>query len=314
MPQLNLKTIFGSSRIQDTTEMAAKIAAIEKSQATIEFSLDGTIITANKTFLDVMGYQLSEIMGRHHSMFVSAAEKDGAAYRAFWAQLKQGHFQAGEFKRLGKGDAEVWIQATYSPIFDSAGKPFKVVKLATDVTQTKLQNADFAGQLEAIGKSQAVIEFNLDGTIITANENFLSTLGYRIDEIRGRHHSMFMESAQQHTAEYKNFWDRLGNGEFQSGEYKRIGKTGRVIYIQASYNPIIDMNGKPFKVVKFASDVTAQAVARQKSDFVRQQIENVAAGAEELNVSVGEISSNMVKVKDTADGAVDRVSAAGSTT
>jgi methyl-accepting chemotaxis protein len=295
-------------------DYAGQLTAIGKAQAVIEFKMDGTILNANENFLNVMGYRLGEIQGHHHSMFVDPAYRASADYTAFWARLGRGEYQAAEYKRIGKNGKEVWIQATYNPIFDDTGRPFKVVKFATDVTQTKLQNANFAGQLEAIGKSQAVIEFNLDGTIITANANFLSTLGYTLDEIRGHHHSMFVESSQRQSPEYKMFWERLASGEFQSGEYKRIGKNGREVYIQASYNPIFDMNGRPFKVVKFASDVTAQTIARQRSDLVRLQMENVAAGAEELNVSVGEIASNMVKVKDTADSAVHSVGAAGSTT
>jgi len=289
---------------------AGQVAAIGKSQAVIEFNMDGTIITANENFLGAMGYRLEEIQGKHHSMFVEGSYRESADYRAFWDRLNRGEYQSAEYKRVGKGGKEVWIQASYNPIMDSSGKPFKVVKFATDVTQTKLKAADFAGQIEAIGKSQAVIEFNLDGMIITANANFLGALGYRLDEITGKHHSMFVEAAERDSADYRSFWDRLSRGEFESGEYKRIAKGGREVWIQASYNPILDLNGKPFKVVKFASDVTKQVIARQKSERIRSQMESVAAGAEELNVSVKEIASSMVKSKETADDAVGRVAAA----
>ena len=225
----------------------------------IAFDVDGNIITANDNFLGAMGYTLGEIKGKHHSMFVEPSERASAGYQDFWARLKRGEFQAAEFKRIGKNGKEVWILATYNPITDEKGIPFKVVKYATDVTAQKLKAADLGGQIAAITKSQAVIEFRMDGTILDANPNFLTTLGYSLDEIRGRHHSMFVEPADRDSADYREFWARLNRGEYQAAEYKRIGKGGREVWIQASYNPILDLNGKPFKVVKFATDITACA-------------------------------------------------------
>ena len=241
----------------EISDLKGQIAAISKVQAVIEFNLDGTVITANENFLSLLGYSLEEIQGRHHSMFVEPSFKESNEYKQFWRDLNAGKFQAAEYKRIGKGGKEVWIQASYNPIFDKEGNVTKVVKFATDVTGTKLRNADFAGQLAAISKAQAIIEFNLDGTIITANDNFLNVLGYKIEEIRGKHHSMFVEPAFKESSEYKQFWRDLNAGKFQAAEYKRIGKGGKEVWIQASYNPIFDLNGQPFKVVKFATDVTA---------------------------------------------------------
>ncbi len=288
-------------------EDAGKIDAIARAQAVIEFDLDGTIIKANENFLKTLGYSLAEIQGKHHSMFVEPAMRESPAYREFWAALNRGEYFADEYKRLGKGGKEVWILASYNPILDEKGKPFKVVKFATDVTEQKLQTANLAGQIDAIGKSQAVIEFNMDGTIITANSNFLGAVGYLLDEIQGRHHSMFVDPAERDGAAYREFWTKLNLGEYQSAEYKRIGKGGKEVWIQASYNPILDLNGKPFKVVKYATDTTAQVIARMKSESVRGMMESVAAGAEELNASVREISEAMVKSKETATDAVQRV-------
>jgi methyl-accepting chemotaxis protein len=289
---------------------ASKIAAINRAQAVIEFNLDGTIVIANENFLKAMGYSLNEIQGKHHSMFVPPAERDGAAYREFWAALNRGEYQAGEYKRIGKGGKEVWILASYNPLMDETGKCFGVVKFATDVSAQKLRNADLAGQIEAIGKSQAVIEFNMDGTIITANDNFLKTVGYALSEITGKHHSMFVEPSERDGAGYREFWASLNRGQYQAGEYKRIGKGGREVYIQASYNPILDLNGKPFKVVKYATDTTKQVLVRLGNERVRGMMESVAAGAEELNASVREISEAMTKSRETALGAVERVAAA----
>ena len=291
-------------------EDAGKIAAIGRAQAVIEFNLDGTIITANDAFLKALGYPLAEIQGKHHGMFVAPDERNSDAYREFWASLNRGEFQTGEYKRFGKGGKEVWILASYNPILDDAGKPFKVVKFASDVTEQKLRNANFEGQIEAIGKSQAVIEFSMDGMVLNANKNFLDTLGYSLAEIQGKHHSMFVPPDERTSEPYRAFWASLNRGEFQSAEYRRIGRGGKEVWIQASYNPIRDLNGRPYKVVKYATDTTAQVIARKKSEAVRAMMEQVAAGAEELNASVREISQAMVRSKDTATEAVDRVEAA----
>ncbi len=291
-------------------EDAGKISAIGRAQAVIEFNLDGTIITANENFLATVGYRLQEIQGKHHSMFVAPSERDSAAYREFWAKLGRGEYEAAEYKRFGKGGKEVWILASYNPILDDTGKPFKVVKFASDITADKLKAANFAGQIEAIGKSQAVIEFSMDGVVLTANANFLGALGYSLAEIQGKHHSLFVPPDQRDGEAYRAFWASLNRGEFQSGEYERVGKGNKQVWIQASYNPIRDLNGKPFKVVKYASDTTAQVLARMRSEKVRDMMESVAAGAEELNASVREISAAMTKSRDTALTAVDRVEAA----
>ena len=291
-------------------EDAGQIAAIGRAQAVISFNLDGTIINANENFLKTLGYSLAEIQGKHHSMFVEPSTRDSAEYREFWAGLNRGEFKAGEYKRLGKGGREVWILASYNPILDEKGKAFKVVKFATDVTEQKLRSADLSGQIAAIGKSQAVIEFNMDGTILTANDNFLKAVGYSLSEIKGKHHSMFVDAAERGGSAYREFWAALNRDEYQSAEYKRVGKGGKEIWILASYNPIMDLNGKPFKVVKYATDTSAQVIARMKNEHVRKMMESVAAGAEELNASVREISEAMNKSKETASDAVVRVEAA----
>jgi methyl-accepting chemotaxis protein len=242
-------------------DQVGQIAAIGKAQAVIEFNMDGTIIVANDNFLNALGYTLDEIKGKHHSMFVDEAYKQSPAYKEFWAKLNRGEYDAAEYKRIGKGGREVWIQASYNPILNLDGKPFKVVKYATDITRQKLINADYQGQIAAIGKAQAVIEFNMDGTVVTANDNFLKALGYTLDEIKGKHHSLFVDEAYRQSADYAEFWAKLRRGEYQAAEYKRIGKGGREVWIQASYNPILDLNGKPFKVVKYATDITAQKLA-----------------------------------------------------
>lgn len=249
-----------SISVNELANLRGQLNAIFKSQAVIEFNLDGTILTANDNFLNVLGYRLDEVQGKHHSIFVEPSQRQSMEYQNFWNRLSRGEFDSGQYKRISKTGQEVWIQASYNPIFDNNNRPFKVVKYATDITSDKNRNADYAGQLAAIGKSQAVIEFNLDGTIITANDNFLKVLGYNLDEVLGKHHSLFVDSQHQNSPEYRQFWERLARGEYDAGQYKRIAKGGREVWIQASYNPIMDANNRPFKVVKYATDITAEKI------------------------------------------------------
>ncbi|SEQ27957.1 methyl-accepting chemotaxis sensory transducer with Pas/Pac sensor [Devosia sp. YR412] len=256
----------------------AKVDAIMRSQAVIEFNLDGTIITANENFLAALGYELSEIAGQHHRMFVDPAEAQSLEYKQFWADLAAGKYQAAAYRRITKSGREIWIQASYNPVFDKAGKPMRVIKFATDITEQKNQAADHEAQIAAISRAQAVIEFNLDGTVRQANENFLATVGYRMDEIVGKHHRMFCDPAYAASAEYGQFWDRLRSGEYVAAEFQRFGKGGREVWIQASYNPILDAQGKPVKVIKFATDITERKRAEGIIAHLSQSLGKMADG------------------------------------
>jgi methyl-accepting chemotaxis protein len=287
--------------------------------ATIEFGMDGTIVTANANFLDVMGYSLPEVQGRHHSMFVEESVRNSPSYREFWSRLQRGEYQAAEFKRIAKGGKEVWIQASYNPIFDRTGRPVKVIKFATDVTPQKMARVEFEGQIAAISKVMAVIEFQLDGTILTANANFLNAMGYTLPEVQGRNHSMFVEESFRTSSEYKEFWRRLNNGQYQSAEYKRVGKNGKEVWIQASYNPILDMNGRPFKVIKYATDITkrievereiahnasALSSAAEELTAVSHQMaggaEETATQANVVSAASEQVSSNIATVATSAE-------------
>lgn len=267
-------------------DMTGVLAAIDKSMGTIEFSLDGKILTANENFLQLLGYSLDEVKGKHHSIFVDPVYRQSSEYQRFWQKLGRGEYDAAQYKRIGKGDKEVWIQASYNPIMDAQGKPYKVVKFAADVTEQKKQNANYEGQLAAIGKSMAVIEFTLGGEIITANDNFLNVLGYSLDEVKGKHHRIFVDPAFRESIEYRQFWEKLGRGEYDAAQYKRIGKGGKEVWIQASYNPIMDANGKPFKVVKFAIDVSEQVKASQALTEAVEQTQVVVAAAKDGDLSL----------------------------
>jgi methyl-accepting chemotaxis protein len=326
--------MFSSS----SRDSQAMIEALGRSQAVIEFNMDGTIITANQNFLNALGYSLNEIKGKHHQIFVAEAERNSPAYRAFWKALNDGKFQAAEYKRIGKGGREVWIQASYNPVL-RGGKPYKVVKFAADITDQKLKAIDSNGQIDAINKSQAVIHFQPDGTVITANEAFLATLGYSLAEIKGQHHRMFVEPAERDSAAYRTFWEALNRGEYQAAEYKRVGKGGKEVWIQASYNPIIDpIDGKVLKVVKFATDITKSVQDRIRKAGIQRTIDTdlieitkaldtaneqvasaasastqtsanvqaVAAGAEELVSSIDEIGRQVTEATGISQQAVDQ--------
>jgi methyl-accepting chemotaxis protein len=322
---------------------AAKLAALDRSQAVIEFEPDGTIVTANDNFLATLGYRLEDIRGRHHAMFVAPEERESAEYRSFWASLAAGEYKVAEFRRIGRDGREVWIQASYNPMRDRSGRTYRVVKFATDVTAQKLRNAEIEGQLEALHKALAVIAFSLDGTILSANANFLAAMGYQENEIVGRHHRLFVDPDEARSPDYAAFWAALAHGTFQAGRYRRFGKGGRTVWIQASYNPILDMNGKPFKVVKFASDVTREVEEGERREAAQQTISGglagiarsvsvaqdeatevasaseqtsgnvqaVAAGAEELATSVGEISRQVASAREISRGAVDQAARTG---
>ncbi|WP_051559070.1 methyl-accepting chemotaxis protein [Allorhizobium undicola] len=247
--------MFGSVR-----DAMAETEALRRSQAVIEFALDGTILNANETFCNVIGYSLAELKGHHHSMLVDPDYAGSADYKTFWNDLRAGHFQRSQFMRKGKGGRDVWIEASYNPVF-RGGKPYKIVKYAVDITENVLRSRENEAWLAAISRSQAVIEFRPDGTILTANENFCKATGYRLDEIVGRHHRMFCDATYASSPDYAQFWRRLAAGEFLADEFRRLTKDGRDLWIQASYNPILDTNGTVVKVVKFATDVTSRMVA-----------------------------------------------------
>jgi methyl-accepting chemotaxis protein len=332
--------LFHSKR---TREIESKLAALDRAQAIIEFDLSGNILFANANFLKTIGYPLSEIAGRSHRMFVDPQEADSPAYRQFWDRLRAGEFVAGQFRRIGKAGNDVWIEASYNPMLGSDGKPYKVVKFATDITARKQAEAERAGKIAAIDRVQAVIEFALDGTILDANENFLKTMGYTLAEVKGRHHSIFVEPSTRESPAYRSLWERLRSGEYVADQFKRVGRNGQEIWIQGSYNPILDANGRPATVVKFATDITQQVMLLEKlrglidknfaeidgavsksavdaqsasgvANDTAGRVQAVAAATEELATSVAEISHSMTQSEAATDVAVNQAIAVSSHT
>lgn len=301
-----------TGRLAGVTELAADITeerrhlsdlegwavAIDRAQAVIEFDVDGTILSANENFLDTFGYRQDEIRGHHHRLFVDPAEAADDSYRHFWERLSRGEFHRGEFRRLAKDGSAVWIHATYNPIFDQEHRVTKVVKFAVDVTADKKRRAAFEGRVKAIARSQAVIEFDLDGHVLEANDNFLRTMGYSLREIEGQHHAIFCDEDYLRSAEYRDFWLRLRRGEFISGRFRRIGKYSRDVWIQASYNPILDLNGEPVSVVKFAHDVTAEVLLQQA---IQQKAGEITGTVERLAEAATAIAGRSREARNLAD-------------
>ncbi|RXJ84565.1 PAS domain-containing methyl-accepting chemotaxis protein [Arcobacter sp. CECT 8985] len=269
-----------------TEKEKAKLTAIEENYAIISFNPDGTIIEANNNFLNAVGYSLEEIKGKHHSIFCIESYKNSQEYKDFWKALNEGNTQTARFKRIKKNKEPIYIQASYIPIKNKNGKVYEIIKFAQDITELRIQNLDYKGQIDAINRSQAVIEFDMNGIILDANKNFLDTLGYSLDEIQGKHHSMFCEDSYKNSKEYIKFWEDLNKGIFSTGQYLRLGKNGKRIWIQASYNPIFDTEGKPFKVVKYAVDIT------NRKEMIYQIDENVKKLTSSLN-HLSEASASM---------------------
>ncbi len=282
----------------DTTEQKQKglyyrgqIKAINKSEAVIEFSPTGEIINANDNFLNTFQYHLDEIQGKHHSIFCDEELVNSPIYKKSWQDLAEGKFKAGQYKRLDKYGNLVFIQASYNPIYDVDGKVIKVIKFAQNITKEKENSLYYQGQIEAISKSQAVVEFDINGVVLNANDNFLKMLHYDISEIKGKHHSLFCDQDFKHSKEYKEFWDQLKEGKYQSGQYKRINKNGKLVWIRASYNPIYGIDGKVVKIVKYAHDITD---VQEEAIYIKAQVDaiNKAQAVVEFDMSGTILSAN----------------------
>jgi methyl-accepting chemotaxis protein len=311
-------------------EEKAQLQAIDTNYAVISFSTDGTILDANENFLNALGYRLNEIVGHHHRMFCDSDYTRSREYSEFWDSLQRGVAQTSEFRRIKKNGESIFIQASYMPIRNGSGNIYKVVKFAQDITERKLESLYFSGQIDAIDKSQAVIEFDMSGTIVNANENFLNTLGYRLNEIVGKHHSMFCTPEYKNSSAYQQFWRKLNNGEFDAGEYLRLGKNGKEIWIHASYNPIFGIDGKPMRVVKYATDITAKKNMMFKvEDNVQElskSLDNLSKashsmskeaqvtmnGSQEVSVSITQINQAVSEVSEKIESMLSSISSISS--
>jgi methyl-accepting chemotaxis protein len=279
--------------------------AIDRSQLVMEFDPSGIILNANRNFLDTTGYGLHELKGKHHSMLLSNREAETAEYRSFWQDLGAGGFRNGEYCLRSRTGDQVWVQATYNGIRGHDGKVAKVIKFATNITHSKLGGLELAGKVAALDRSQAIIEFDLSGKILTANQNFLTTMGYTLSEVVGKHHRIFMPGNEASTAAYADFWSELSVGKIHQAEYRRKGKGGRDIWILASYNPIFDADGKVRKVVKFATDVTGR---KESIRVIGRALEALATGDLTHRISAT-LDAELDQLKVDLNNAVDRLAA-----
>ena len=253
-----------SSKQEVVSNLEAIIESINESLATIEFDTQGNILTANQIFLDVTGYKHDEVIGRHHSVMCLQSYANSSEYENFWKQLRQGQVQKGTFERRNKAGETLWLEATYFPI-KANGQVIKIMKIASDVTASTIESLNKESVLTALNRSLATIEFDPKGNILTANDNFLSTVGYSISQIAGRHHRIFCD--ESFYSENPSFWQDLESGQFKSGRFLRRNSHGEAVWLEATYNPIFDTSGKVVKVIKFASDITKQV---EKSEAVSQ--------------------------------------------
>lgn len=310
------------------------IEALGRSMAVVEFDLDGKVLRANDNFLATMGYSAEQLLMKSHREFCSSALTNSAEYSQFWSQLRAGKFVSGTFQRINSMGQNVWLEASYNPVIDERGQVITIVKYALDVTEKVVQEALNRGKLVALDRAMAVIEFDLSGNILSANDNFLHTMGYALNELKGKHHRLFCEASLINGSDYSDFWRRLNAGEFFSGQFKRIGKHGRVVWLEATYNPVYDATGKLTKIVKFASDITerierfeedsrgasrayhisaeTEKVAEQGAQVIqetaremRQIAENIGASAR-LVGQLGDRSEQITAIVNTIRGIADQ--------
>ena len=286
-----------------------QLQALYGNQAVIEFNPDGTIIDANGAFLGLMGYRLEDVKGQHHRMFVDPAEQQTQDYADFWERLRGGEAFVGRCRRLTGDGADVWLQANYSPVPDASGRVVRVVKYAMDITDQVRRDAEANSQLAALGRAQAVIEFDLEGHILCANRNFLDAMGYRHEsELIGRHHRMFVPPHEHQSAEYRAFWDQLAAGQFHQGQFPRVGRQGNTVWIEASYSPVLDELGRPFKVVKYATDITARFEATRMVQGAFEELQRLvsesAQRADEAHRHTQQVSAIASDGASASEGAV----------
>ena len=292
-------------RYPPSSRQVPLVEAIHRAMAVIEFDPQGTVLCANPAFFEVTGYSAETLAGQHHSVLCTPEHVADEAYASFWARLQQGEFISGRCKRLHQDGTSLWLEATYSPVRDRRGQVVRVIKIATDITAQIREEQEMGSRLKAIDRSMAVIEFTPDGHILTANQNFLHTVGYSLEEIEGAHHRIFCGKTLSASPEYRAFWAQLNAGEFMSGQFKRFDKQGRTLWLEATYNPIFDDEGRLYKVIKFASNIT-ERVEREAESLrmacrISADTENTAGdGSRIIDETVREIRSIADRVEATS--------------
>ncbi|WP_421548550.1 methyl-accepting chemotaxis protein [Pseudomonas sp. QD4] len=300
---------------QTVAQQASMLDAIERSMAVVEFDIDGNVLRANDNFLQTMGYREQQVIGQPHRLFCTEAFTRSNQYRELWSRLKNGQFESGTFERLDSKGRSVWLEASYNPIRDASGAVVKVVKYALDVTTRIQQETDAKGKLDAIDRAMAVIEFDLSGNILSANQNFLNRLGYSLAELKGKHHRIFCPAELVNSSAYQDFWRRLNLGELFSGQFERVDKRGQTLWLEANYNPVYDASGRLCKVVKFASDVTAMVQQHERDAQSATQAYHISVAtrkvAEQGTEVIQQAASEMRHIAENIEGSSSLIAQLG---
>lgn len=276
----------------------ARLHAADQLMTRLELSADGQVLDANPRFLAVLGYELADLQGQHHRILLPPEEAGAPAYEAFWAALRSGQAWEGEFHYRDRQGRDVWLRGGCCPLQDADGRTQRIVEYAIDFTEQKHLTANFQGQLDALSRVMGKVEFALDGTILDANPRFLETVGYSLDELKGQHHSRLVDPDYAQSADYRAFWDTLRRGEYLAGEFCRVARDGHEVWIQGSYNPVLDLDRKPCKIVKFATDITAQVEQNRRLKQAMEEAEEAARVREELHKSLQEMSTPVTPIWD----------------
>jgi methyl-accepting chemotaxis protein len=300
----NDKSLVSAQQIQQLSQYHDELNAIKQNTACISFDVDGIILDANPIFLDAVGYKLEDIIGKHHRIFCGTEYAKSTEYKAFWDDLKAGKSFNGTFLRFKQDKQPIHLEASYFPVSDESGKVTKIIKVANDITemQKSLKNKDAV--LTALDRSLAVIEFDPEGNILHANNNFLKAMKYDLQDIIGKHHKIFCD--EKFYKEHPSFWSDLAHGQHSSGRFQRFDGSGKVIWLEATYNPIFDEKGRVYKVIKFASDISDRVNnamnAIELAAATSEQTSQVSANAVcILNASVQTSNDIAEKVKRAAE-------------
>ncbi|WP_109512440.1 methyl-accepting chemotaxis protein [Pseudomonas ovata] len=293
---------------QTIDQQACLLEAINRSMASVEFDLNGNVLHANENFLKVMGYRLEDILGKHHRIFCTADDVRSPEYDKLWTRLRAGDFVSQTFHRVGREGRTVWLEASYNPVRDSTGKVLKVVKYATDVTARIEEANEARNKLHAIDRAMAIVEFDLEGRILKVNANLSQTMGYSEAELVGKNHSMLCPSEVANSSEYADFWRRLNKGEFFSGQFKRVGRHGQVRWMEATYNPVYDADGKLHRIVKFASDITPRVEEHERDASSAAQAYHISVetrkvtehGTEVIQQAASEMRQISMNIEDSS--------------
>ena len=327
--QLNVvKNLIALLNPRRSQRSSASFNALSQAMPVIEFSPAGIIQKASPLFLTAMGYRADEIIGRNHSMFCPPELVNSPEYSRFWQRLAAGENFSNKYLRLASGNRPVWLEASYIPIADRRGKVFKIIKIAADISARMESALEQESVINAIGRSMAVIAFSPAGIVLDVNENFLQATGYTRDQVLGQHHRLFCSEKLCRSDEYRQFWERLNQGEFFSGQFPRLNRRGEPLWLRATYNPVFNSKGQLYKIVKFASDVTEQVLRNQKEqnaavhawEMAIQTRGSAQAGADVIENSIrmidkiaqdmNAVSTDIVRLNkqsDSIDGMVETI-------